>query len=536
MKLLRLWWWLLPPILLVTLVWPERHFVSMWDGNVYLQCVVDASAHGLNVRSLRCGGHQSQLYMGYLALAERTTPGSTVPIVIANIVLAAGALVAFGALLKRLAPGDAWWEERALLVTMLAAHPLISATLVQLNPDFGLYVFFLITLALLVWRRYRWAALAGLVLCFSKETGALAFGVMIGLYTLFRFFNDAQPASTRWRELAREIAPLALPVVAYIAFLVWWGATQPGYVIWNQGIHERPLTGLHWFDFDDVILRSYAAIIFVLGFAWVAVAAIAVDLVVGALRAVSRRPDRGLPGLDAQVAWFIVALFGALAYFLTAYRTWSFPRYFAVLAPLLLVASFISLVRLGAGATVRRTLLATFGAILFSANWSSWDPISQRLFGVLPVGERTLYQVSGIANDFRAIATDHLSYNLEFTGFHHALDSVFAAIRPTDSTYIVFPRFNRWGLWAPLDRKTFARVARSTDVVNPRYADETMIATLRDRKPQELWLIEQPNDGDTLALQALHRDYVDTDSQRHTAQGITIGVRHLVRRTAGVLP
>ena len=252
--------------------------------------------------------------------------------------------------------------------------------------------------------------------------------------------------------------------------------------------------------------------------------------------AVSRRPDRGLPGLDAQVAWFIVALFGALAYFLTAYRTWSFPRYFAVLAPLLLVASFISLVRLGAGATVRRTLLATFGAILFSANWSSWDPISQRLFGVLPVGERTLYQVSGIANDFRAIATDHLSYNLEFTGFHHALDSVFAAIRPTDSTYIVFPRFNRWGLWAPLDRKTFARVARSTNVVNPRYADETMIATLRDRKPQELWLIEQPNDGDTLALQALHRDYVDADSQRHTAQGITIGVRHLVRRTAGVLP
>ncbi len=536
MKWLRRCWWLLPLVLLVTLVWPERHFVSIWDGNVYLQCVVDASAHGLTVISLRCGGHQSQLYMGFLAFAERAAPGSTVPIVIVNLVLAAGGLVAFGALLQRLAPGDDWWVERALLVTVLAVHPLISATLIQVNPDFGLYVFFLLTLALLVWRRYRWAALAGLMLCFSKETGALAFGVMLGLHTLFRFVDDALPASARWRVLAREIAPAALPVVVYIAFLVWWGATKPGYVIWNQGIHERPLTGLHWFDFDDVILRSYAAIIFVLGFAWVAVAAIAADLAVGALRAVSRRPDRGLSGLDVQVAWFIVALFAALTYLLTAYRTWSFPRYFVVLVPLLLVASFISLVRLGAGSTVRRTLLATFGAVLFSANWSSWDPISKRLFGVLPVGDRSLYQVSGIANDFRALATDHLSYNLEFTGFHYALNSAFAAIRPTDSTYIVFPRFNRWGLWAPLDRKTFARVARSTDVVNPRYADETMIAALRDRKPQELWLIEQPNDGDTLALQALHRDYVDADSVRHTAQGITIAVRHLVRRGAGVLP
>ena len=536
MKLLKRWWWLLPPVLLVTLVWPERHFVSIWDGSVYLQCVVDASTHGLDVHSLRCGGHQSQLYTGLLALAERTAPGSTVPIVIVNLLLAAGALVAFWALLLRLAPGDAWWGERALLVTVLAVHPLISATLVQVNPDFGLYVFFLITLALLVWRRYRWAAIAGLMLCFSKETGALAFGVMLGLHTLFRVVDRAAPASERWRVLAREIAPAFLPVVVYTVFLVWWGATQPGYVIWNQGIHERPLTGLHWFDFDDMILRSYAAIIFVLGFAWVAVVAIAVDLGVGAFRVVSHRPNRGLSGLDAQVAWFVIVLFAALTYLLTAYRTWSFPRYFVVLAPLLLVVSFISLVRLGTGSTGRRTLLAAFGAVLFSANWSSWDPISQRLFGVLPVGDRSLYQVSGIANDFRALATDHLSYNLEFTGFHYALNSAFAAIRPTDSTYIVFPRFNRWGLWAPLDRKTFARVARSTDVVNPRYADEAMIAALRDRKPPELWLIEQPNDGDTLALQALHRDYVDADSVRHTARGITIAVRHLVRRGAGVLP
>ncbi|MFI5309849.1 MAG: hypothetical protein ACHQQ3_01340 [Gemmatimonadales bacterium] len=536
MTWLRRWWWIFPPALLVLRVWPERHFVSIWDGNVYLQCVVDAATAELNVHSLRCGGHQSQLYMGLLALADRAAPGSTVPIVMVNLVLAAAALIAFAALLRRLAPGVDWWAERALLVTVLAVHPLIAATLVQVNPDFGVYVFFLITLALLVWRRYRLAAIAGLMLCFSKETGALAFGVLLGLHALFRRFDGTAPASARWRAIAREVAPAIFPAVAYAVFLAWWAATQSGYVIWNQGIQERPLSGLHWFDLYDVILRSYAAIIFVLGFAWVATAALVIDVAMGALRTMMRRPDRGVGSLDPQVAWFLVSLFATLTYLLTAYRTWSFPRYFVMLAPLLLVAGFVSLVRLGAAPATRRLLLAGFAAVLFSANWSSWDPVSRRLFGELRVGDRSLYQVSGIARDFRALATDHLCYNLEFTGFHHALDSAFAATRPTDSTYVVFPRFNRWGLWAPLDRKTFARVARSTDVVTPRYADETMIAVLRDGKPRELWLIEQPNDADSSAVQALHRDYADADSARYTGRGITIGVRHLVRREPQVLP
>ena len=68
-------WGVIPAALLVMIVWPLRAFVPIWDGNVYMQCVVDAAANGLNVHSLRCGGHQSQLYMGLLALTQpRSSP------------------------------------------------------------------------------------------------------------------------------------------------------------------------------------------------------------------------------------------------------------------------------------------------------------------------------------------------------------------------------------------------------------------------------------------------------------------------------
>src|ERR1019366_6288887 len=339
----------------------------------------------------------------------------------------------------------------------------------------------------------------------------------------------------RMRAVFREAAPALLPLAAFAGFIAWWWGTQPSYAVWNQGMHEHPIAGMRFFDFDDVILRSYAAIIFVLEFAWIPASAVVADVGVGAIRAVRRLGNRELPGVDTKLAGYLAALTVALVYLLTVYRTWSFPRYFVVLAPLMILAGFVSLVPLGAGRTVRRLALAAMGVVLLSANHTSWDPVSRRLFGTLSIGESSVYDVSGIARDFRVTDADHLCYNLQFTGFHWALNALYAALKPTAATTIVFPRFNRWGLWAPLDAHTFARVATRVGNTMPQYADEATIAALRDRQPRDLWLVEQPNDGDTLAVWKLHRDYSDADSARYTARGLTVTARHMVRRDVPVI-
>jgi hypothetical protein len=526
----------IPAALLVMIVWPQRAFVPIWDGNVYMQCVVDAATNGLNVHSLRCGGHQSQLYMGLLALTQLASPGNLAAIVAMNLALAIGALGAFALILGRLLPAEEWCWQRAQLVTVIALHPLIAATLLQLNSDFGVYVFFAMTLAAVVCRRYPLAALAGLMLCFSKETGALIYAVTVGLHLLFRLLGEKGSAGERLKSILRDSWPAALPLIAFAAFIAWWSATQGTYAVWNQGIHERPAEGMHWFDFDDVILRSYAAIIFVLGFAWIPTGVILTDVALGAARAARRFGDRALPGVDARVAGYLTVLTAALVYLLTVYRTWSFPRYFVVLAPLLLIVGFISLVRLGAGVNVRRYALGALSVVMFISTRSSWDPVSRRLFGTLSLGETTVYDVSSIAHDFRVTDADHLCYNLQFTGFHWAQDAMYAAIKPTARTTFVFPRFNRWGLWAPLDSRSFERVARRDGTVTPDYEDEATIAAMRENKPPEIWLVEQPNDGDTLAVQKLHHDYADADSARYTAGGVSLTARHLVRRDTPVLP
>ncbi len=536
MNLLRRWWGVIPAVLLVVIVWPQRSFVPIWDGNVYMQCVVDAAANGLNVHSLRCGGHQSQLYMGLLALTQLPRPGNLTAIVAMNIALAFGALASFAVILRRLLPGDVWRAQRALIVTIIAVHPLLSATLIQLNSDFGVYVFFAMALAAIVSRRYWAAAAAGLLLCFSKETGALIYFAALALHVLFRFMEERGPAPGRAKTTVRGAWPALIPLGVYAAFLLWWSATQGSYAVWNQGIHERPVEGMHWFDFDDVILHSYAAIIFVLGFAWIPTAVILADVALGAARTARRLGDRALAGVDVQLAGYLVALTAVLVYLLTVYRTWSFPRYFVVLAPMLLITALISLVRLGAGARLTRGALASVAALLLFSNYSSWDPVSRAVFGTVSLGESTVYDVSSIAQDFRVKDADHLCYNLQFTGFHWAQNAMYAAMKPTARTTIVFPRFNRWGLWAPLDAHTFERVAERTGTLTPDYQDEATIAAMRDTMPRELWLIEQPNDGDTLTIQKLHHDYADADSARYTAAGLTLTARRLVRRGVAVLP
>jgi hypothetical protein len=392
------------------------------------------------------------------------------------------------------------------------------------------------TLAALVWRRYWFVAAAGMLLCFSKETGALIYFAALGLHLLFRIVEDRGSPGDRMMAAIRTTAPAFLPLLVFGGFIAWWAATQHSYAVWNQGIHEHPLTGIRWLDFDDVIFRSYAAIIFVLGFAWIPTTVILADVAVGTVRAAGRLRDRGLPDTDTALAAYLAALTAVLVYLLTIYRTWSFPRYFVVLAPLLLLAGYLSLIRLGAPARARRFCLAAMAMVLFSANHTSWDPVSRRLFGTLSLGEASVYDVSGIAHDFRVIDADNLCYNLQFTGFHWALNAMYATLKPAATTTVVFPRFNRWGLWAPLDGRTFERVTTRPGTVTPDYADEVMIAARRGAKPRELWLLEQPNDGDTLAVAKLHEFYADADSARYTARGLTITARHLVRRDVPVLP
>ncbi|MFI5245734.1 MAG: hypothetical protein ACHQQR_10940, partial [Gemmatimonadales bacterium] len=526
----RLAAFLVTAVVFLAILWPELHYVPIWDGQLYASCAIDAAAHGpagLTMEALRCGGHPSQGYIVFLAASQLLRFGDITALHVTNILLGLLALASIRVVLARVIPDPARVRQLDLVTLLCAVHPVVLSTLLQVNVDFGVYVFFFATLAALMSERFWLAAIAGVLLCFSKETGVLAYALMVGLHLVFRMLPAGSPTERARRALPLWMTPL--PVVLFGAHVLWWNATHANQAVWH-GWQQGTLDGFRFFDLGGAVFAGYASGIFVLGFMWVVSAVIAADLLRGGVRMARRLPDRAVSGADpARLAYLGVLTF-LLAYLLMSFRTWSNLRYFALLYPLLVILAFASMLRLGMKWRMRTAALLAIGALFVMSVYRSWDPVSRAVYGTFDVGRHDMYRMSSFSGVYAGRGRDELVYNLQFTGFHWALNALYAAVRPGPTTTIVFPRSNRWGLWSPLDARTFERVAAGPGTVTPDYADEATIADRGDAKPRELWFVQQPNDTDSLALQRLHRrGYADSDSARYTAHGLTVTARHLVR-------
>ncbi len=517
------------------ILWPEFGYVPIWDGRVYANCAIGAAANGLSFESLRCAGHPSQGYAMFLAFSQLVRLGDVSLLHLTNTLLGLLALACFRVVLGRVFPAPALARQLDLVTLACAVHPVLLSTLLQVNIDFGVYVFFFAALAALMSGRFGWTALAGVFLCFSKETGVLAYAVMVGLDALFRMAEAKGSATERLRRLA-PMSVTAAPVVAFAVHMLWWNATHAENAVWKNKWQHGPLDGFNFFDLSEPVFRSYAAGIFVLGFMWVVSALIGADLLVAGARMLRRQGDREVPGADRRRLAYVTLLAAVLTYLLTSFRTWSNLRYFALLYPLFVLLAFAALLRLGAGTRLRVAALAGITALFAFAAYRSDDPLSRVVYGTFSAGDREMYRMASITGEFGGPGRDQLVYNLEFIGYHDVQNALFRRLRPSDATAIATSRVLRWNIWSQLDAGTFRRTLAREHLVIPRYSDEVDLAVNPDR-PREVWFLEFSNkvDGsDPLAVLAPY--YREDRIVSVHARGQVVKARHLVRRETPVLP
>jgi hypothetical protein len=518
------------------LLFPEFGYVPIWDGRVYADCAITAAANGISFETLRCAGHPSQGYAIFLALSQVAQLGDVSLLHLTNTFLGLVALASIRVVLATVFPAPALARQLDFVALACAVHPVLLSTLLQVNIDFGVYVFFFAALAALLRRRYGLAACAGVLLCFSKETGVLVYALMLALHALLVTLGGEGTPIQRIRRLA-AMPIAAAPLVAFGVHVVWWNSTHVQPAIWKHGWQQGPLDGFKFFDLSEPIFRSYASGIFVLGFMWVVSGILAADLAIGGVRIARRLPDREVPGADGRTLAYVSLLTTVLAYALTSFRTWSNLRYFALLYPLLLLLAFAALLRLGMPARVRAGILAGVVLLFSWASLRSDDPVSRLVYGTFSIGDRPMYRMASITGEFAGPGTDQLVYNLQFTGFADVQNALFRRLRPTDSTVFVASRTVRWNLWSPLDARTLRRtLERRTPTVSPRYMDEVVFAAQRDR-PREAWFLDFSNhaDGDR-ALESLGTIYREDAIVRVRARGHVLPAHHLVRRESQVLP
>ena len=390
-------------LVFLAILWPERAYVPIWDGQVYASCVIDAARAGLSFESLRCARHPTQAWAVVLAVPQFLRIGDVRLLHLTDVLLGLLALACIRIALQRIFPGPTLGFQLDLVTLACAVHPVVLSTLVQVNIDFGVYVFFFAALAALLWERFAWTAVAGLLLCFSKETGVLVYAVLIALDAAFRAFGGRGDWRDRFRRALRSWVTV-LPLVVFVVHVRVWNATHPDPAVWKHGWQKETIDGFKFFDLNDPVFRSYAAGIFVIGFMWVVSGIILADLAAGGLRMARRQPPRDVPGADRVCVAYLSVLTAVLTYLLTSFRTWSNLRYFALLYPLFVLLAFAALVRLAVPPRVRAWMLGAIAALFLLAAFRSADPISSLTYGTFPIGERTMYRMASITASMPAPA------------------------------------------------------------------------------------------------------------------------------------
>lgn len=487
---------------------PHLRFVPIWDGRTYWDdCAQPALSGAFNPLAFNCFGHRSMLYMLGVTWPQYFSHGSALLLNLAHLVLSVVTIVAFYRIVARLFPPA---EERssgvepALLTLLFASMPVWTASSINLNPDSGVLVAFVVALALLLERRIALAAIAGVFLVLSKEIGLLLWLVLTGSEALLTIMDHGWNRVAA-RTLARR-AILLLPPAAYaLAGIALQAQKLP--TMWPVAAQQPSLIRTFLtLDYSDPHFGAYVADLFLLNFAWVMTVVIVAWLIAICVAVFRHRP-LPLPALIDRRAGIMVALTTvATLYLLTRYPTFNNPRYLLPAFPMLVVAFGAGAVALIRRPAVRIALFVIAALLQLASMSRTVDPVSRLAFGTFPFGDHELLVMTSRTGECCGYGRDQLVYNMEYTAIHYLQDRLFATLRPGDGDVIGMARAAKWFVVGPLDAATRQRTLRATGVVRPQ------VTTLADivagtPLPERMLFIAYPNVDNRRDLRLLATAY-----------------------------
>lgn len=511
-------------------------FVPMWDGAVYYHFARYISFRSLDPLQAEVHNHISPVFIYLMHVPQVLAPGDVRVFNAALVLVGLAAVFAFHRLVLWATAEQLSRPETLLMTSLFAFHPAILANFVNFNLDIGVLVFFLLhTLAVARGRAAR-AAIWGVCLVFTKETGVLLLPLSVaGLLLVDR-------GRRRLAWLLQAAHAVAVPVALYVAYLVWKTLVRDLPPVW-EGLGSAStvvLRLLNPFQFDRYLATQLLQL-FVLQFHWV-LTALGLGLTVRYLlrrrQTLAARTERlhahhgvlSRPGARTIVVdvvhqrlAFTGLLFAAVLYLLTRLRPYSNTRYllpaFALFLLLFAQLLAVGVRRRGLRMIVTATvLLGLFGPSLEG----TVDPISRWILGTFDFGRRPMLRMTALTGECCGAGRDQLVYNLQFTRFHDLQNRVYQEIRPTADTVILAAWAANFGQFWPLSRDDYTRSVPSARTFSPRYASAEKFTGTVDAS--EVYFIAFPNVDNRTALETLGRAFARRRLTRYEWRGYALDV------------
>src|SRR3989344_5011158 len=158
-------------------------FVPLWDSYEYIDVrIFRAFTTSFNPYNFNLSGHPSMIYAMLTSLGKFIDFGN-MPLLHFNVaIFSVIAIVSFYGLLRNLFWGIKENSELYILTFIFAFYPPFVANSIQYSPDYGLLLFFVIFLYLLLADKIFPAAVAGSVFVFTKDAAIAIYIISVPLY------------------------------------------------------------------------------------------------------------------------------------------------------------------------------------------------------------------------------------------------------------------------------------------------------------------------------------------------------------------
>ncbi len=471
-------------------------YIPIWDGWQFSRCYMRSALEG----SADCERHSAFLHTFLFSLTQRIDLGNFQLIYAMNLLFGIAGLISFRSLLgclfgSRLSPANL-----TLLTFCFGLNPVFLVHVIQPCLDFTLPILLVMVLLSLFKSRFYYAAAAGVLTVFTKESGFMLYGVSVFLFIPLMILNN--PSFLKEKiKFVRKAGVLIIPIMLFAIYMVLVPYTQIG-GSWTEGIMKM----LRFYVLDKVMLAQLISL-FVINFNWLISAIILINIAVMGVtyffKSLTHAPRRRTVFNNGYEGVYFYILFVAIVYFLTRIPFVNNPRYMLPALPILIVLFGGSLLNVLRKQSLITIMLTVFLTLLTVSSFRTVDPVSKKIMGTFEFGSHELLHMSKYDPPVHGYGRDHLVYNFEFTQFHYITEKIinrFGWAR----VFIVAPGLTWLPDFGAFDTRTGHRAIVGGGLKSLRFYYSDRIIS-NEITPEEFYYISYPN-YDKFGINARERD------------------------------
>jgi hypothetical protein len=476
-------------ILYIVFKWQYIHFVPLFDGFSYAgETIYDAVSQPFNLVRYNTAGHTSMVYVFLISLLQRIDLGNTEYYHVSITLLGILSIFAFWGIATYFFGKPKNQNELYILTILYAFFPIISASVLHVNVDYGVMVFFLYFLYFFLNKKYFIAMIMSVGLIFSKEIGIVVYGATLLSASLIHIREIKKGFGYILGAIIKK-SFLIIPILLLFSYYLYLYLNKInndwfGYIL----KFSNRLDSFSQYSIQR-IQNAYYLGIFIINFNWILSLFIVLGIGTLLLGVILKKKDIfkriDLPRILFLLGIFIISFFG-----LTLYKTYINLRYFLSLYPLLILLFYFGIFIVIPHTFFRRLILCCVTLLFIIANFRTYDLISKKIYGTFLFGNHQMLVTTSITKECCGYGRDQLVYNLEYTHLHYLLNKIAKDIKPDDTTTFAYDPVMH-PLLVSFDRKTYERTLRRQNRLTVNF----MLGPLDPNyywKPQKVYYIEIP--------------------------------------------